>query len=158
MGTVNRMTFEGVEDTVNFIKVLHDISKSDSGWYCDIHTYYDDCNIYVVEWTQSRDWGKDGFKYVGEDEVVMIEGEFPDKHYEYFLNEEEYEEALSDWLKEHPTYDRDFYGRWYDKNDVVAIDADVECVDDDCDIPNLEEESSDAVEELTVEEIGTIKD
>ncbi len=155
------MSFEGVEDTVNFIGVLHDISKSNSGWYCDIHTYYDDCNIYVVEWTQSsRDetWGTGGFKYVEGDEVVMIEREFPDKHYEYFLNEEEYEEALSDWLKEHPTYERDIHGRWYDKNDAVAINTDNECVDYYYDIPNLEKESSDAVEELTVEEIGTIKD
>lgn len=129
MSTVNRMSFDGVENAVDFIKVLHNISKNDLEWYCDIHTYYEDCNVCVVEWTQSpkdRGWGADGFKYVGEDEVIMIEKEFPDNHYEYFMSEAEYEEALKDWLLEHPTYKKNQFGHWYDSSDDFVYNFDEE--------------------------------
>lgn len=39
------------------------------------------------------------YKLVDEDQVIMKEYEFPDKHYEYFQSDDDYEASLEAWLE-----------------------------------------------------------
>ena len=90
---MNSMYFTDRNKLVNMINTLLD--SDDDEFFSDIHLYSEE-HAYVLEWEQvpySHEFGG-SFKYVGDDEVVMYEGRFPDNHYEFFYSKEEYEEAL----------------------------------------------------------------
>ena len=115
MSNVNRMYFskEAVEngELQKLLDYLMKYSYSDNGprnmcHYCDIHIKPEDLEAFTVEWTQEP-WSnhlgdRGGFEYVECDQLVMREYEFPDRHYEYFETDEEFEEVLRDWLEENP--------------------------------------------------------
>ena len=42
----------------------------------------------------------------------MTEYKFPDNHYEYLNDIDEYEERLNDWLEENPGWKLTSYGTW----------------------------------------------
>lgn len=92
-------------------------SKSECGYYNDIHVTTDGETI-EVEWCQRfydcDDEGK--FQFVDSDEIVMIEREMPDNTYRYFLDEEDYNNQLNEFLKEHPSYYKTQFGRWANKD------------------------------------------
>ena len=115
MSKVNSMYFS--EEAVangelnKLLKYLMDYSYSDNDerkmmLYCDIHIKPEDCGAFVVEWTQepwSNEFGdRGGFEYVDCDQLVMREYSFPDNHYEYFETDEQFNEALEEWLEENP--------------------------------------------------------
>lgn len=123
MSEVNKMYFskKAVEngDFQEFLSVLMkqcytENDDRDFLSYNDIHIYPCDLGAFTVEWVQ-RPWsGEYGgrFEYCDEEQVPMKAYEFPDKHFEYFASDEEYEEVLGEWLKENPG--------WH-KHDVMNI-------------------------------------
>ena len=102
MKKTNSMYFTDKEEAIKFIDTLHQISLNDEEYYNDIHTYVEESAI-IVEWEQvpyDKSFGGT-FQYVdeGDGETIMLEREFPDKHYDYFHSEEEFKEALDKWYK-----------------------------------------------------------
>ena len=87
--------------------------KSDRKYY-DIHLTTDG-HCQVVEWATrpyDSEWDGGGFRYVDSEHVVLKEVLFPDNHSEFLFDDEE-EEALEEFLKEHPgEYERDEFGTW----------------------------------------------
>ncbi len=98
---------------LEFLKALLDYNKASKNHYNDIHITTDGyCTI--IEWESvpyNHEYGG-SFKYVGEEEVVMLEKLFPDNHYELCYDEEDYQEKLAEWLKENPGWVKNSYGIW----------------------------------------------
>ena len=90
--------------------------------YCDIHIKPEDCGAFIVEWTQepwSNEFGdRGGFEYVDSDQLIMREYQFPDKHYDYFESDDEFEEVLKEWLAANPCWHKhDVMNVWVNEND-----------------------------------------
>lgn len=87
----------------------------DHAHYNDIHIRPDDCGAFVVEWVQAPWSGEyDGkFEYVGEEQVVCNEVEFPDRHFEYTPEDENV--AIKEWLEDNPGWYRDEWGHWHER-------------------------------------------
>lgn len=117
MKKTNSMYFKHLEDALAMVKKLCELSLSEDDLYSDIHIYENE-TAFIVEWEQiPYDHAYGGtFKYVDEDEEVMLYRTFPDNHGEYFSSEEEFQEALTEWLKENPGWVRTQFGRWVEKN------------------------------------------
>lgn len=101
---------------LEFLNALLNYNKVSKTHYNDIHLTTDGYG-FIIEWENipySHEYGG-CFKYVGEDEVVMLERSFPDNHYELCYNEEDYKEKLADWLKENPGWVKTSYGTWTNK-------------------------------------------
>ena len=102
-----------LNDLINY---LLDYNKKSDKYYYDIHITTDGyCQI--VEWTDiSYDNGEDcgKFEFVEPDQYIFREYIFPDNHSEYFETEDEYNEALSRWLKKHKKerWVKNDFGRW----------------------------------------------
>lgn len=97
-------------DFLNILLKYNNVSKTH---YNDIHLTTDGY-CFIIEWETipySHEYGG-SFKYVGEDEVIMLERHFPDNHYDYFYSEEDYQERLNEWLKENPGWVKTSYGTW----------------------------------------------
>ena len=98
---------------LKLLNCLLELNKESQKHYNDIHITTDGfCTI--IEWESvpySHEYGG-SFKYVSEDEVVMLERHFPDNHYEHFYSEEDYQEKLHEWLKENPGWVKTSYGTW----------------------------------------------
>ena len=105
---------DAVKDLLDYL--LDYNSKQEYDDYYEIHITTDSyCTIVEFEKVPySGEWGGK-FQYVEDDELVMKEYSFPDDHYEYFTSKEEYKEALDEWLKENPGWERGEFGRWYKK-------------------------------------------
>lgn len=114
---------------LDLLNTLYKISLSCEGDIIHIHTYTEEGAV-IVEWCQHNydmdDISVNTFSYIDYDECVMMEGRFPDNHYEYFHSEEEYNEVLSEWLKEHPTYKQNQWSQWYDEEWQQAFNSYVE--------------------------------
>lgn len=112
--------------------------KNMSGYY-DIHIGSDGyCTI--VEWSDIMyevNDGIEGFVWMDEEHCLLKRVEFPDNTYEYYPDEFA-DEALDEWLKEHPGWYKNEWGSWINKDEEEAarklfehhtsIDED----DDDC--------------------------
>lgn len=99
------------------LQVLIDYNKQSTDYYFDIHIYQEEDSI-RLDWEQvpySHEWGGH-FEFLEDDDVVLKEVIFPDNHTEY-LFEDEKEEALNDWCKEHPEYKKTSYGTWTNVED-----------------------------------------
>ena len=109
----NSMYFENLDEAISFIEHLHQISKNSNRVFNDIHTYIEESGV-IVEWVQvpyDHTYGGQ-FKYVDEDQYIMTEYRFPDNHYEYLNDVDEYKERLNDWLEENPGWELTSYGTW----------------------------------------------
>ena len=106
---------------IKFIEFLLELDDYDRGGVHDIHMYKEEDAI-IVEWCfkwYDKSIGNDRFEFLGEDDLVMTEVYLPDNSSVYVRNEDERKEVLEDWLKEHPTYKKDEWGRWYDESEVM---------------------------------------
>jgi len=86
---------------IKFIQFLLDNFESDE-YRIDMHIYHEDCSAIVVEWNRQLwdhidEMGK--FAFVGADEYVMQEVEFPDGHYDYAHSDEEAQEMIARWKR-----------------------------------------------------------
>lgn len=83
-----------------FVNYLLTLGNQLEGRYCDVHVFNEDCETIAVQWVV-RYWNdpsmEGGFKLVHEDEIIMKEYRFPDGHYEYLLDDEEYQEKLKEY-------------------------------------------------------------
>jgi len=100
------------ESMYKFIRLLNEMSYDGNALlYNDIHIKPEDCDSFTVEWVQipwTHDYGGE-FKYVDEDQVVTTMVDLPDGTFEYAVDPDRF---LADWLKEHPGYVQDNWGRW----------------------------------------------
>lgn len=106
---MNRRYFsaEQIKDgeLVEFINILIKQSYGKSTEYADIHIRPSDLGAVMLEW-EDVPWNKEyggHWQYIKDDdnEVVMKCYYFPDDHTELLESDEEYEEALNNWLEEH---------------------------------------------------------
>lgn len=97
-------------DLQKFLAILleqcYSENQGDIAYYNDIRIYPCDLGAFEVEWVQDA-WKSDfktsqGFVPLDIEEYVVKDYEFPDKHYEAFTSEEEFKEALQEWLQENP--------------------------------------------------------
>lgn len=103
------------QDLLNYL--LEYNRKSDKAYY-DIHITSDSYCV-VIEWNRvnfDSEWGTERFEFVDEEHEILKIVRFPDNHIEY-LHDEEAEEALNDWLKEHPGWTKNEYGAWYNEEE-----------------------------------------
>lgn len=98
---------------LEFLNTLLNYNKVSKDHYNDIHLTTDGyCTI--IEWETipyNHEYGG-SFKYVGEDEVIMLERHFPDNHTELCYDEEDYKERLDEFLKENPGWVKTSCGTW----------------------------------------------
>ena len=118
---MNSMAFapEEKENMKKLLKFLVEDYDSED-YYNEVHITSDGyCTI--VEWELVTYDGSLGgkFEYVDEDHEVLKQLIFPDNHYEYVLDCDE-EKVLEEWLKEHPEYVKNEYGRWVNKEEQKA--------------------------------------
>ena len=106
-----------------FIELLIKQSYGKGDSYNELHIKPVDLGAVIVEWT-SEPWSKEyggHWQYIqdDEDEVVMKYYSFPDNHSELFETEEEYKEALNEWLEEHKDEEwyKNEYGQWRSKKE-----------------------------------------
>ena len=89
--------------------------------YNEIHICSDGvCQI--VEWDKvpySHEYGGT-FQYVDEDHLVVKEFNMPDGCYEWAVDDDMEKEIIDDYLKEHPEYYKDVFGRWRNKEEDEA--------------------------------------
>ncbi len=90
--------------------------------YNDIHVWSDSyCTI--VEWNQvhfDNSFGDGKFEFVDYDERIAKEVRFPDNHFELLPPEEE-DEAIKEWLKENPGWEKNEWGFWYNVKEEKEI-------------------------------------
>lgn len=100
---------------LDLLNYLLDHNKKNETQYYDIHITTDGFCI-IIEWTDvdyNQKYGPDGkFEFIPANGCVMLSFEFPDGHSDYFNSEEEFNEALKDWLKENPGWVKTPYGTW----------------------------------------------
>lgn len=118
MKNYNSMFFKDVKSALELVDVL---LKDNDDLFNDTHIYIEDVGV-VVEWAQVPfDHSYGGrFAFVDEDAEVMLFKDFPDGHYEYFSNEEEYKEAFDQWLKDNPKWKKNQWGMWVEEENEDA--------------------------------------
>lgn len=120
MEKTNHMYFDDKRQALKFIKELINISLEDILHFCDIHVYTEEQAVIVdfVQVPYSGEWGG-RFTYVDSDndEEVVLRKSLPDGSYDYYYTEEEFKEVLANWLKEHPKWKQNQYGRWYEEDE-----------------------------------------
>lgn len=112
--------------------------KSES--YNDIHIFPADLGAFIVEWVQlpwNHSYGGN-FIYVDDNQTVCTELRYPDDTFDYV---EDPEEALKEWLEEHPGWTKDEWGYWHQENiinhyTVGPPTVSVGTTDDKTDMPN----------------------
>lgn len=129
---VNSMFFDAssVEkgSHLELVKYLIGLSyEEDSPLYCDIRIVPEDMGAVTVQWAQVP-WGHEyggEFRYIDSDagQVVMFEQELPDGSITPVYSEAEGEELLQEWLKEHPQWKRNSFGRWFDETEIIPNDT-----------------------------------
>lgn len=109
-----------------FLELLIKHSISGKGnEYSDIHIKPEEFGV-TLEWEVNPWSGEYGghWQYINDDdeEVVMKWFRFPDESSGLFSSEEEYEEALKDWLEEHKEerWAKNQYGHWYSQKEQEA--------------------------------------
>lgn len=102
-------------DLLTYLTTFNQKSKES---YYDIRIYSDGyCQC--IDWIEhhyDEGYQEGNFEYVPFDAEVMEEYFFPDNHCELFSYrnyEEETKEALSEWLKNNPGWERNSWGNWY---------------------------------------------
>lgn len=106
----------------DLIDYLLNFNKKSEKSFMDIHITSDSYCI-IVEWSEvhydfQHECGR--FQFVDGDEEVYKEVILPDNS-SMFVPRGEAENVLSEWLAEHPTWKKDFWGRWYDESECAHL-------------------------------------
>lgn len=117
MENYNSMAFTPEEvakgQHLKLLNALLDLtSGKEDASYNDIHIWSDGyCTI--IDWVDyNPEFGMGRFEFVPGDGYIMREFSFPDNHYEMFSDEDEFNEALKEWLKDNPGWVKTSYGTW----------------------------------------------
>ena len=109
-----------------FLKALRAQDYGKGGYYNDVHIKPVDCGAYSVDWSQLR-WEDDedkGFEYIDSEHVIMLERDFPDNTSGYFMDEQDYNDQLEEWLENQKEagliWKKNQYGRWYEEGEQKA--------------------------------------
>ena len=106
-----------------WINFLTETSKELANSYYDIHITSDGyCTMIQfndVSFDPTQESGK--FEFVDYDEQVMKEVEMPDGTCQYIFREEDSEEVIKEFLKEHPNYYKNQFGRWVNKDEEIEF-------------------------------------
>lgn len=108
-----------LQDLINYL--LEYNKKCESGYY-DIHITSDSyCTI--VEWVDINyefQYEEGKWDFVDADEEVYKGIYLPDNTTQY-VPRSEADKVLPDWLKEHPNWKQDSWGRWYDVDEYNHV-------------------------------------
>ena len=98
-------------DLINYLLSFN--QKSEDSFF-DIHVTSDGfCTIVeFVNLTRGINDTSEGFVYMDEEHYLLKRVNFPDNSYDYF-DDDVAEEALKNWLADHPGWKKDEFGRWY---------------------------------------------
>jgi len=125
MSEINKMYFsrEAVRagELNDLLNLLMTQSYGKSEHKNDIHIYAEDCGAFILEWANIP-WDKSyggRFEYIAEGQCIMLEKELPDGTIALVFDEEEYKDQLTEFLKEHPEYKQNQFGRWYTDDDLM---------------------------------------
>lgn len=86
--------------------------------YNEIHIW-NDSYCTVVEWETvpyNNEYGGK-FEYVEEDQEVMTLLRYPNGDIEW-VPKDDADDTFNDWLKEHPGYEKNEWGRWVQKEEI----------------------------------------
>lgn len=114
---INSVAFtpEEVEQNLHMdlIAYLLSYNQKSKSSYFDIHITSDGfCTIVeFASLTYDITSETEGFVFMDEEHYLLKRVEFPDGHYDYF-DDDEAEEVFNNWLKEHPGWVKDEFGRW----------------------------------------------
>lgn len=110
---------QGRKHFQKFLDTLIDYNNdTDNDDYNDIHIRQEDCGYIVIEWEKtpwSKEWGG-RFEFLTYDQEIYEEVSFPDNHYE-MLPKGTGDEAVKEWLKDHPEWVKTSYGTWTNVED-----------------------------------------
>ena len=108
----------------SFVKALVDFGNTSENHYNDIRIAPLDCGAVQVEWEEInfKHKNEEGeFVFVDSDHAVLKEIILPDESSRYIFDDEDENQIIKDWLKEHPTWKRSkTTGRYYDANEEKA--------------------------------------
>lgn len=91
--------------------------RSHTGGYTNINITSDSYCV-IVQWCEVFfDDDSPKFEFVDEGETVATVLELPDNSTVLCWDEDDAQEYLNEFLKEHPYYKKNEYGRWYDENE-----------------------------------------
>lgn len=107
----NIATFTNPDDVGEFIAKLLDIDNEDT--FFDIHVYNED-KLVVLEYSQVPYDGSYGgrFEYIDEDSEIVTNKYLPDGTWLQVHSDSEYEEQLVEFLRKHPNYKMNEWGKW----------------------------------------------
>ena len=119
--TVNSVAFtpEDVQKNLHLdlINYLLSYNQKSEDYYFDIHITTDRfCTIVEFACVSYEEINDNGFVFMDDDHFLLKRVVFPDGHYD-FLDDDEAEEVFNNWLKEHPGWVKDEFGRWHSKED-----------------------------------------
>lgn len=101
---------------LDFLNFLFKYNEKAENSFFDIHITTDGlCMIVEFARVDYRDSNYEGFVYLDDEHQLLRQITFPDNHYEYFPDNE-VEEVLNNWLKDHPEWELDQFGNWCSKN------------------------------------------
>lgn len=105
-----------------FIDFVIEYNKEANDYHIDMHIWYDGCTT-VIDYAQlNYDYDKgQAFEFVGEDYQIMKIVQLPDNTITYAYDDEEEKEIIEEFLKEHPHYKKNEYGRWYDEREIKDL-------------------------------------
>lgn len=98
---------------LELIKYLVNYHLNNDYHFNDVHITTDGETL-IVEWEQvpyDHSFGG-SFQYVEEDCLVMRDLDLPDGGNTFIPQDDDPEEYLKEWLKEHPGWKRSAYGHW----------------------------------------------
>ena len=98
-------------DLINFLLTYN--KKADDSFF-DIRITTDGCCLIVefVSLTRGINDDSEGFVFMDEEHYLLKRVEFPDGHYDY-LNDDDEDDAISQWLAANPGWEKDENGYWW---------------------------------------------
>lgn len=107
---------------VKLLNYLLSYNADSESNYNDIHITTDGyCT--VIQWIdRSFEYDEGGsFEFVDSNQRVMTECELPDNSIVMCYDEDEVKETLDNWLKDNPSYEKNEYGRWVNRDEEVSL-------------------------------------
>ena len=125
---------------IDLLDYLISHNQKNKNSYYDIHITTDGfCTIVeFVTITYGIDDGVEGFVFMDEEHELLKRVEFPDRHYDYFPDDD-VNDAFNEWLADHPEWYKDTDNRWHNKQEEGYFTLQQNAPDTDNDTNNTGE-------------------